>query len=89
MDGLNFDDLNDFRFGMKVVCEFNVVSLFKVVGFIKEDIRKLLKELGFLIWDKFVFVCFFLCIFYGERIIKEKLSMIEKVEEYLFEFGFK
>ncbi|ADQ40692.1 PP-loop domain protein [Caldicellulosiruptor acetigenus I77R1B] len=88
-DGSNFDDLNDFRPGMKAACELNVVSPLKVAGLTKEDIRKLSKELGLPTWDKPAFACLSSRIPYGERITKEKLSMIEKAEEYLLELGFK
>ncbi|ADQ46353.1 PP-loop domain protein [Caldicellulosiruptor kronotskyensis 2002] len=88
-DGSNFDDLNDFRPGMKAACELNVVSPLKVAGLTKEDIRKLSKELGLPTWDKPAFACLSSRIPYGERITKEKLSMIEKAEEYLIGLGFK
>lgn len=88
-DGSNFDDLNDFRPGMKAACELNVVSPLKVAGLTKEDIRKLSKELGLPTWDKPAFACLSSRIPYGERITKEKLSMIEKAEEYLLGLGFK
>jgi uncharacterized protein len=88
-DGSNYDDLNDFRPGMKAACELNVVSPLKVAGLTKEDIRKLSKELGLPTWDKPAFACLSSRIPYGERITKEKLSMIEKAEEYLLELGFK
>ncbi|ACM60302.1 uncharacterized protein B0S90_1495 [Caldicellulosiruptor bescii] len=88
-DGSNFDDLNDFRPGMKAACELNVVSPLKVAGLTKEDIRKLSKELELPTWDKPAFACLSSRIPYGERITKEKLSMIEKAEEYLLGLGFK
>ncbi|BCS81346.1 ATP-dependent sacrificial sulfur transferase LarE [Anaerocellum diazotrophicum] len=88
-DGSNFDDLNDFRPGMKAACELNVVSPLKVAGLTKEDIRKLSKEFGLPTWDKPAFACLSSRIPYGERITKEKLSMIEKAEEYLLGLGFK
>jgi len=74
---------------MKAACELNVVSPLKVAGLTKEDIRKLSKELELPTWDKPAFACLSSRIPYGERITKEKLSMIEKAEEYLLGLGFK
>ncbi|WP_039764882.1 MULTISPECIES: ATP-dependent sacrificial sulfur transferase LarE [unclassified Caldicellulosiruptor] len=88
-DGSNFDDLNDFRPGMKAACELNVVSPLKVAKLTKEDIRKLSKYLGLPTWQKPAYACLSSRIPYGEEITKEKLEMIEKAEDYLIELGFR
>lgn len=80
-DGSNFDDLNDFRPGMKAALELNVVSPLKIAKLTKDEIRKLSKELGLSTWDKPSFACLSSRIPYGERITKEKLDMIDKAEK--------
>lgn len=50
VEGLNIDDFQDFRFGRKVFEEEGIKSFLFEVGFIKEEIRYLLKEFGFFIY---------------------------------------
>ena len=87
LDGTNFDDLDDFRPGMKAVEEFGVRSPLKEAKFRKEDIRFLSRCLGLPTWDKPSFACLASRFPYGMRITKESLSRVDKAEAFLRGFG--
>lgn len=88
-DGTNLDDLGDYRPGMQAVSELGVISPLKDAEFTKEDIREMSKILNLKTWDKPSFACLASRVPYGEKITTEKLSKIEKSEEFLKQFGFK
>jgi len=87
VNGTNFDDLSDYRPGLKAAEEYNVVSPLKEAGLTKNDVRELAKELGLDIWDKPSSPCLSSRIPYGQEITLMKLSMIERAEDFLKEFG--
>ncbi|MCK8816127.1 ATP-dependent sacrificial sulfur transferase LarE [Natroniella sulfidigena] len=89
LDGSNYDDLQDFRPGMKAAEELEVVSPLKEAELTKDDIRELSKRLGLPTWNKPAFACLSSRFPYGEEINEEKLSMVEQAEDYLIELGFK
>lgn len=88
-DGSNLDDTADYRPGMKAAKEQGVISPLKEAGFTKDDIRKLSKELNIPTWDKPAFACLSSRFPYGKEITAEKLSMVEKAEQYLLDIGFR
>lgn len=88
-EGSNMDDDKDYRPGMKAVKELGILSPLKKVGLLKEEIRFLSKELGLPTWDKPSYACLASRFVYGEEITKEKLLMVEKAEQLLYEFGFR
>ncbi|MEA4924564.1 MAG: ATP-dependent sacrificial sulfur transferase LarE [Syntrophomonadaceae bacterium] len=87
-DGSNFDDINDYRPGMKALSELNIASPLREAGMTKQDIRLLSKEMGLPTWNKPAFACLASRIPYGQKIDHKKLSMIEKAEQYLLDLGF-
>jgi uncharacterized protein len=87
-DGSNLDDLGDYRPGMQAASELEVVSPLKKAELTKEDIRILSKELGLPTWSKPAFACLSSRFPYGHKITKEKLSMVEQAENYLYDLGF-
>ncbi|OPJ55228.1 ATP-dependent sacrificial sulfur transferase LarE [Alkalithermobacter paradoxus] len=89
LDGSNFDDLKDYRPGSKAARELNVVSPLKEAKLTKEDIRILSKELNLPTWDKPAFACLSSRFPYGEEITPQKLTMLDKGENYLRDLGFK
>lgn len=89
VDGANFDDTGDYRPGMKAAKELNVISPLKEAELTKNDIRELSKGLNLPTWDKPSFACLASRIPYGNKITKEKLSMVEKAEQYLIDLGFR
>lgn len=88
-EGSNKDDDKDYRPGMKAIKELGILSPLKKVGLLKEEIRFLSKELGLPTWDKPAYACLASRFVYGEEITKEKLLMVEKAEQLLYEFGFR
>lgn len=88
-DGSNYDDLNDFRPGLKAVSEFGVRSPLREAMLTKEDIRILSKEMNLPTWDKPPQPCLSTRFPYGDKITREGLSRVELAEEFLAGFGIK
>lgn len=88
-DGTNFDDINDFRPGMKATRELNVISPLMDAGLSKKDIRILSKEMALSTWNKPSFACFATRFPYGQEITPVKLKMVEKSEQFLIDLGFR
>jgi pyridinium-3,5-biscarboxylic acid mononucleotide sulfurtransferase len=87
VDGSNFDDIGDFRPGMKAAREFGVISPLMEAKLTKEEIRHLSKELGLQTWDKPSFACLSSRFPYGNEINLKKLGMVEHAEQYLLDAG--
>jgi len=69
VEGSNYDDLGDYRPGLKAIEELEIVSPLREVGLTKAEIRKLSKEMGLKTWDKPSFACLSSRFPYGERIL--------------------
>ncbi|MGV8982408.1 ATP-dependent sacrificial sulfur transferase LarE [Clostridium sp.] len=89
LDGSNSDDVSDFRPGMKAARELEVISPLKDAGFTKNDIRVMSKKLGVPTWNKPAFACLSSRFPYGNEITVEKLSMVERAEQFLMDLGFR
>ena len=61
-DGVNLDDLNDYRPGIQAAKEAGVLSPLALFKFTKKDIRDISRALGFPWWDKPAQPCF--CLLY-------------------------
>lgn len=88
LDGSNFDDVSDYRPGLRALRETGVKSPLKETGLTKLEIRELSKTLGLRTWNKPAYACLASRIPYGERITRNKLERIEKAEDYLKKLGF-
>ena len=88
LEGSNADDDNDYRPGMKAIEELGVKSPLRAAGLTKADIRGISKELNLPTWDKQAFACLASRFVYGEEITRDKLVMVGKAEQFLFEKGF-
>ncbi|MCR5417114.1 MAG: ATP-dependent sacrificial sulfur transferase LarE [Pseudobutyrivibrio sp.] len=88
IEGANKDDEGDYRPGMKAVEELQVKSPLRELGFTKDEIRILSKKFGVPTYNKPSFACLASRVPYGEKITKEKLSMVENAEKFLRELGF-
>ncbi len=88
VDGSNVDDEGDFRPGIRALAELGVRSPLREAGLTKADIRALSRELDLPTWSKPSFACLATRIPYGEQITKERLSMIDRAEQYLIDQGF-
>lgn len=87
IDGSNCDDEKDFRPGMRAAAEFSVRSPLKDVGFTKEEIRTLSKEMNLPTWDKPPLPCLSTRFPYGMQITREKIMRVASAEEFLAGFG--
>ena len=87
-EGSNVDDDGDYRPGMRAVAELDIKSPLKDAELTKAEIRALSKELGLDTWDKPSFACLASRFAYGERITREKLAMVERAEQLLYDEGF-
>lgn len=87
-EGSNLDDEGDYRPGMRAVEEMKIKSPLRELGFTKQEIRALSKEMGLPTWDKPSFACLASRFVYGEPITREKLGMVERAEQYLRNLGF-
>lgn len=89
LNGTNFDDLSDYRPGLKAADEYNVISPLKDAGLTKKEVRELAKDLGLEIWDKPSSPCLSSRIPYGNEITLKKLAMIEESENFIKDLGIK
>lgn len=87
LDGSNYDDLGDYRPGMKAAHEFGVRSPLKEAKLTKADIRKLSREFDLPTWDKPAFACLASRFPYGMRITEENLTKIDSAESFLRNLG--
>lgn len=88
LEGSNYDDLGDFRPGLKAVKEHGVLSPLRDALLTKDEIRLLSKEMGLKTWNKQAFACLSSRFPYGEKITNERLRMIDKAEQLLLDLGF-
>ena len=86
INGTNFDDLSDYRPGLKAGDENNVISPLKDAKLTKKEVRKLAEHLRLEIWDKPSSPCLSSRVPYGHEITLKKLSMVEEAENFLKDF---
>ena len=89
VEGSNMDDNGDYRPGLQAIAELDIKSPLRHAEFYKQEIRDLSKKLGLPTWDKPSFACLASRFVYGERISEDKLKMVERAEQLLFDKGFK
>ena len=87
-EGSNLDDNSDYRPGHRAIAELMVKSPLRDAGLTKKDIRELSEYFGLPTWNKPSFACLASRVPYGETITSDKLSMVEKAEDYLLLLGF-
>ncbi len=83
VNGVNADDLGDFRPGLGAAHEHNVRAPVADAGMTKADVRALSQQLGLPTFDKPASPCLSSRVPYGEPITPEKLRMIEAAELFL------
>jgi len=86
-DGLNADDLADYRPGVQAARERGVRSPLAEVGMSKLEVRQLSRHLGLPWWDKPAQPCLSSRFPYGEVITAEKLRRVGLAERYLRRLG--
>lgn len=89
VDGSNYDDLGDHRPGKVALKEKGVRSPLQEAELTKEEIRILSKKSGLPTWNKEALACLSSRFPYGERIDIKKLRMVDEMENFLRDLGFK
>ena len=89
IDGVNLDDLGDYRPGINAAKDAGVISPLALLKFSKQDIRDISKSLCLPWWDKPAQPCLSSRFPYGYEITQKRLKMIEKAEDYIKSFGIK
>lgn len=87
-EGSNMDDNGDYRPGLIAVAEHGVKSPLRHTLLTKAEIRALSRELGLATWNKQSFACLSSRFPYGEAITEERLSMVDRAEQFLLDMGF-
>ena len=83
LDGTNYDDLGDFRPGLKALEELGIKSPLKDVKLSKNEIRKLSKKLNLETWNKPSLACLSSRFPYNTKITKKRIKKIEKAEKII------
>ncbi|MEY3868501.1 MAG: hypothetical protein RLZZ338_2392 [Cyanobacteriota bacterium] len=89
VDGVNADDLKDYRPGIQAAKERGARSPLAEVGITKLEVRQLAKELALPWWDKPAQPCLSSRFPYGEEITIQKLQRVGRAERYLRQLGLK
>ncbi len=87
VDGVNLDDLGDYRPGLQAGKEKGVLSPLAQCGITKIEVRQLSQLLGLPWWDKPAMPCLASRFPYGEAITQEKLQRVGMAERYLRNLG--
>lgn len=88
VDGTNFDDMHDFRPGMRALRELGIRSPLQEAELTKADIRVLSKQLKLLTWDKPSATCLATRFPYYMEISPALLQMVNDAEAFLAQFNF-
>ncbi len=88
VDGVNADDLGDYRPGIQAAKERGARSPLAEVGVTKAEVREISKKLGLPWWDKPAQPCLSSRFPYGEEITVTKLQRVGRAEIYLRKLGF-
>jgi len=89
LDGTNADDVGDYRPGKIAAQEKDVRSPLVEVGLSKDEIRQLSRAQNLPTWDKPASPCLSSRIAYGVPVTIERLSRVERGEEFLRQLGFR
>ena len=89
VDGVNADDLQDYRPGIQAAQERGARSPLAEIGLTKAEVRQLSQYLGLSWWDKPAQPCLSSRFPYGEEITIEKLQRVGRGERYLRQLGLK
>lgn len=87
VDGVNANDLQDYRPGIQAAKERGTRSPLAEVGITKLEVREISKLLGLPWWDKPAQPCLSSRFPYGEEITVEKLRRVGQAERYLRNLG--
>ncbi len=88
-NGLNLDDLGDYRPGIQAAREHAVRAPLQEAGLTKADVRAISRLLDVPTWDKPAMACLSSRVPYGEPITPEKLRQIDCAEQFLRDLGYR
>ena len=88
-NGLNVDDLGDYRPGLQAAREHGVRAPLQEAGLTKADVRAVSQLLAVPTWDKPAMACLSSRVPYGEQITSDKLSQIDRAEQFLRDLGYR
>ncbi len=86
--GSNADDKNDYRPGNRAAEVFKVLSPMMDIGLTKQDIRELSRQMNLPTADLPASPCLASRVAYGLEITEDRLSQVEKAEDFLRKLGF-
>jgi pyridinium-3,5-biscarboxylic acid mononucleotide sulfurtransferase len=89
VDGLNLDDLGDYRPGIKAATERRVRHPLVEAELSKAEIRELSRAFGLATWDRPASPCLSSRFPYGTEITPEALRKVESGEQLLHALGFR
>lgn len=89
VDGLNLDDLHDYRPGIKAASEMSVRHPLVEAELTKAEVRELSRALGLPTWDRPASPCLSSRFPYGMTITEGALRQVEQGEQLLRSLGFK
>ena len=87
-DGTNFDDLSEYRPGLRALKELGIHSPLAEAGLTKEEVRRLAAEYGLRVSRKPSSPCMATRLPYGDRLTPEKLHQAAEGETLLKQKGF-
>jgi pyridinium-3,5-biscarboxylic acid mononucleotide sulfurtransferase len=88
-DGVNADDLSDFRPGRRAAAEAGVRSPLAEAGLGKDDVRALSRAMGLPTWDLPASPCLSSRVAYGVAVTPAVLRTVERAEEAVRALGFR
>jgi uncharacterized protein len=87
-NGANADDLGDYRPGMRAASEHGVLSPLAECGLTKQDVRQLAADWQLPVAQKPATPCLSSRVAYGLNVTPERLSRIDRAEQFLRSLGF-
>ncbi len=88
IDGVNHDDLGEYRPGIEAGRQVGVISPLAELGISKNSVREISRALGFPWWDKPAQPCLASRFPYGEEINAERLKQVGMAEDCIRTNGF-
>jgi pyridinium-3,5-biscarboxylic acid mononucleotide sulfurtransferase len=88
VDGVNADDLQDYRPGIQAARERGARSPLAELGIVKLEVREIARSIGLTCWNKPAQPCLSSRFPYGEEITIPKLNRVGRAEIYLRRLGY-
>ena len=85
--GVNMDDLGEYRPGVQAASEASIQAPYVELEFTKQTIRSICAYYNLEVAEKPAMPCMASRIAYGEEVTEEKLSQVEKAEDFLYDLG--